>query len=494
MSAIGEATISSMKYRDIDFAAARLLILGDVMLDLFRYGSVSRISPEAPVPVLSIERDITMLGGAGNVLANARAIGCHANLIGLVGRDASGDTCAQLAEDLGADPALLVRSARRTSMKTRYISSSQQLLRCDEEDASPCDTDVEDEIIARFEAVVEQHNAVALSDYAKGLLSDRVLAHVIERCRQLSLPVIVDPKRTDFGAYAGASVIKPNRSELSAFARGPCRTAEQCEEAAASAIAQTGAALLVTLSDEGMVLYAKDAEPRRFQAASTEVFDVSGAGDTVLAIFTAAIASGLAMEEAAMLANVGAGIVVRKLGTASLTRDELVGALTDEREPGGDKVSRLSDAVETVSRWKAEGLRVGFTNGCFDIVHAGHIASLRQARARCDRLVVGLNSDASVTRLKGAGRPVQAESSRLAVMSAIDAVDLVVAFGEDTPHDLIAALRPTDLFKGADYREDEVVGADIVRAEGGKVHLLPLVPGVSTTDAVERIRRAEHIN
>ncbi|MFB0612544.1 D-glycero-beta-D-manno-heptose-7-phosphate kinase [Aurantiacibacter poecillastricola] len=476
----------------MNFTAARLLIIGDLMLDLFRYGSVSRISPEAPVPVLTIDRDVQMLGGAGNVLANAFAIGCHANLIGLVGEDAAGDSCMRLTEELGADPDLLVRRSRRTSTKTRFISASQQLLRCDEEDASSCDADVESEVIAKFDAAVEQHNAVAISDYAKGLLTDRVLSHIMERCRALSIPVIVDPKRLDFTAYAGATVIKPNRSELAAFSRGDCRTLENCHAAARQAIAETGASLLVTLSDEGMVLYPRDAEPQHFQAAATEVFDVSGAGDTVLAIFTAGIASGMAMEEAAMLANAGAGIVVRKLGTATLTKEELARALFDEHEPGVDKVSPLPGAIETVRRWKAEGLRVGFTNGCFDIVHSGHIASLRQARARCDRLVVGLNSDESVTRLKGAGRPIQEESSRLAVLSAIDAVDLVILFGEDTPRDLIEELRPTDLFKGADYTEDAVVGADIVRAEGGRVHLLPLVPGVSTTGAVERILQSRN--
>ena len=457
------------------------------MLDLFRYGSVSRISPEAPVPVLSIERDVTMLGGAGNVLANALSIGCQANLIGLVGEDMAGDNCLRLAKDMGADPRLLVRSTRRTSMKTRYISASQQLLRCDEEDSTACDGQVESEVIARFDAAIGQHNAVAVSDYAKGLLTDRVLEHIFARCADLSIPVIVDPKRVDFSAYAGATVIKPNRNELAAFSRRDCRTLESCDEAARQAIASTGAALLVTLSDDGMVLYRGDAEPHHFQAATTEVFDVSGAGDTVLAIFTAAVASGMSMDKAAVLANAGAGIVVRKLGTATLTKEELGRALFDEHEPGVDKVSSLPDAIRTVRNWRADGLRVGFTNGCFDIVHAGHIASLRQARARCDRLVVGLNSDASVTRLKGAGRPIQEEGSRLAVLSAIDAVDLVVPFEQNTPRELIDALRPTDLFKGADYREEDVAGGDIVRAEGGRVHLLPLVPGVSTTGAVERI-------
>lgn len=478
--------------RAIDFSGARVLVIGDVMLDRFRYGSVSRISPEAPVPVLHVRREIAMLGGAGNVLANIAALDCRCGLIAAVGDDADGRQCAAMIGALGADPGLLVRVAdRRTTLKTRFISASQQLLRCDEEDTAPLAEAAVDELIERFDAAIGGYNAVALSDYAKGVLDDRLLRHVIGRCRALRIPVIVDPKRRDFGAYAGATVIKPNRAELAAFAGLPCEGAGECHPAARLAIAATGAAVLLTLSDEGMALFREGREPLHLHATATEVFDVSGAGDTALAIFCAGLAARMDMGEAAMLANVGAGAVVRKLGTATLSLAELAASLSEAHGPTGGAVCNWHDAAWQVDQWKREGLRVGFTNGCFDIVHAGHIEILRQARATCDRLVVGLNSDASVSRLKGPSRPVQMEQSRAAVLAAIDAVDMVVVFDEETPLDLIRRLEPTDLIKGADYTEDQVVGADIVKRAGGRVHLIPLVPGLSTTNAVNRIMQGE---
>lgn len=476
----------------IDFSAARVLVIGDLMLDRFRYGSVSRISPEAPVPVLHVRREMAMLGGAGNVLANIAALGCRCGLIAAIGDDPDGHKCAAMIGALGGDPDLLVRVAdRRTTLKTRFISASQQLLRCDEEDAVPMADGAVDHMIARFDAAIGSYNAVALSDYAKGVLDDRLLRHVIARCRALDIPVIVDPKRRDFAAYAGVTVIKPNRAELAAFAGLPCGGSHQWDPAARRAIAATGAAILLTLSEEGMALFRDGQEPLHLHATATEVFDVSGAGDTALAIFCAGLAAGMEMGEAAMLANVGAGVVVRKLGTATVGWSELAASLSDAQGPSGGQVCNWAEAQRQVDQWKREGLRVGFTNGCFDIVHGGHVAILRQARATCDRLVVGLNSDASVARLKGPARPIQTEQSRAAVLAAMDAVDLVVLFDEDTPLDLIRRLAPTDLVKGADYAEDQVVGADVVRRAGGRIHLVPLVPGLSTTRAVTRILQGE---
>ena len=481
-----------MSAQGIDFSAARVLVIGDLMLDRFRYGSVSRISPEAPVPVLHVRREIAMLGGAGNVLANIAALGCRCGLIAAVGDDADGQQCAAMIGDLGCDPELLVRvDGRRTTLKTRFISASQQLLRCDEEDSAPISDDAADSLIARFDAAIDGFNAVALSDYAKGVLDERLLRHVIAHCRARGVPVIVDPKRRDFAAYAGATVIKPNRAELAAFAGMPCDGARQCDPAARRAIAATGAAILLTLSEEGMALFRQGRETLHLHATATEVFDVSGAGDTALAIFCAGLAAGMDMADAAMLANIGAGAVVRKLGTATVGLSELAAGLSDAQGPGQGAVCNWADAARQVARWKHEGLRVGFTNGCFDIVHAGHVEILRKARATCDRLVVGLNSDASVSRLKGPARPVQPEQSRAAVLAAMDAVDMVVVFDQETPLDLIRQLVPTDLIKGADYTEDQVVGADIVRRAGGRVHLIPLVPGHSTTNALNRIMQGQ---
>ena len=481
------------------FEHARILVVGDLMLDRFRYGSVSRISPEAPVAVLHIAREQKMLGGAGNVLANITSLGGHAGLIATIGADDAGRLCSELIAGKGSDPALLVESPTRpTTLKTRFISGSQQLLRCDEEDSSPLPEVLEDRIVAHFDRAIGDYDVVALSDYAKGLLTDRVLRHAISRCRELGKPVIVDPKRRDFSAYAGASVIKPNRSELAAYSGLPCRDVAGSATAAALAMETTGAAILLTLSEQGMALFRPGREMVHLHATATEVFDVSGAGDTSLAIFCAGIASGLTMEDAALVANAGAGAVVRKLGTATLSSVELAQAVAELDDGGSEAgppapgtVCTAEEALQIVRAWKREGLRVGFTNGCFDIVHAGHIQILGQARSRCDRLVVGLNSDASVSRLKGPSRPVQSEASRSAVLAAMGAVDLVVVFDEDTPLSLIELLLPTDLIKGADYREDQVVGAEVVKAHGGKVHLIDLLPDLSTTAAIARIKQGQ---
>ncbi|WP_066586099.1 D-glycero-beta-D-manno-heptose-7-phosphate kinase [Sphingomonas pruni] len=476
---------------------ARVLVVGDLMLDRFRYGSVSRISPEAPVPVLHVNREQKMLGGAGNVLANIASLGGQAGLIAVIGTDEAGRLCSEMIFDKACDSTLLVSDpARPTTLKTRFISGSQQLLRCDEEDFSQLPEAIEDRVVANFDRAIGDYDVVALSDYAKGLLTDRVLRHAISRCRELGKPVIVDPKRRDFAIYAGASVIKPNRSELAAFSGLPCRDLTSSATAAALAMEVTGGAILLTLSEDGMALFRPGHEMSHLHATATEVFDVSGAGDTALAIFCAGIASGLTMEDAALVANAGAGTVVRKLGTATLSSAELAHAVgeLDRTRSAPSAICTAEDAAQMVQAWKREGLRVGFTNGCFDIVHAGHVQILRQARACCDRLVVGLNSDTSVSQLKGPSRPVQSEASRAAVLAAMGAVDLVVVFDEDTPLSLIERLLPTDLIKGADYREDQVVGAEVVKAHGGRVHLIELLPGLSTTGAIARIKQGQEFD
>jgi len=476
-----------MTSQRIGFDETRLLVVGDLMLDRFCYGAVSRISPEAPVPVVHLNRVSQMLGGAGNVLANVRALDCRSALIGVVGDDHEGRICRDIVESLGADTSLIVTApGRSTSLKIRYISGSHQLLRCDKEDTSPFDHEIEDQILSRFDAVVADFNAVAISDYAKGLLSDRVLAHVLTASRAQGIPVIVDPKRRDLTAYAGATVIKPNRSELGAFVHRDWSDVAVIREAAEVACRATGSAILLTMAEQGMALVRPGEPFHHFRATQSEVSDVSGAGDTALAVFCVALASGYAMEEAAMLANAGAGAVVRKLGTATLTRRELTEAVAALDSLPINVIVSLPEATRQVAAWKSEGMRVGFTNGCFDILHAGHVQLLKAARECCDRLVVGLNSDESVSRLKGPTRPVQAQASRSEVLAAIGSVDLVVVFDEDTPAELIAALQPTDLIKGADYTEKQVVGAKEVREAGGRVHLIDLVPNCSTTTVIER--------
>lgn len=478
----------------LTFEKVRVLVIGDIMLDRFRYGQVNRLSPEAPVPVMHVKEDRAMQGGAGNVAANLVTLGCACAVIAVVGEDEAGAQVRELLERSNIDGSGLVTDdTRRTTIKTRLIGGSQQLLRFDEEDVGNVSRPTEERIIARFDGMIGDYGIVAISDYAKGVLTDAVLTHVIRRCRELGVPVLVDPKRTDMRAYAGATLVKPNQSELKAATGVPCQSTEQFTQAAEMLIEQTGAMILVTMSEAGMTLYGKDGERWRFPAREAEVFDVSGAGDSALAALCAAWGAGYEPEQAVRLANVAAGVVVRKLGTATITVEELALAMEAEDQETHIGIASVSKARMQVLTWKRQGLRVGFTNGCFDIVHAGHIRTLREARRRCDRLVVGLNSDASVRRLKGPERPIQDESSRGIVLSAVDAVDLVVIFDEDTPLELIKVLNPTDLIKGADYTEDNVVGAAEVKAAGGRVHLIDLVPGLSTTRAVERIRGGDEI-
>ncbi len=487
-----ETRMFARKFFNKSFDGTRILVVGDVMLDRFVYGKVSRISPEAPVPVLHVDRASTMLGGAANVMANAVSIGAEAVLIGLVGADPAGAHCAELvAAHPRARNGLITRPDICTTVKTRYVSNGQQIMRCDEEVVRHAPAEVEDRVIAAASAAMADCDVLAISDYAKGLLTDRVLAEVIAAARARGIPVIVDPKRRDFSAYRGATLIKPNRAELRDATGHACADLEGCAEAAARVIEQTGADLLVTLSDEGMALFRAGREPLHSPASAREIFDVSGAGDTALAVFCAALGASHSMEQATFLANAGAGAVVRRAGTAALTPSELSRELNRINRPLAHAVASLEDAAEIVEGWKREGLSVGFTNGCFDIVHAGHVAMLAKSAEQCDRLVVGLNSDASVSRLKGSGRPVQPLVSRAEVLAAMQSVDLVVPFEEDTPLELISALLPDVLVKGADYREEDVVGGDVVKAAGGRVALIELVPGLSTTRAVERIRSAQ---
>lgn len=479
--------LSNLSYDGFD--NARVLVVGDLMLDRFRYGKVSRISPEAPVPVFLSEGETMMLGGAGNVVANVGSLEGKCGLISVIGDDEAGQRCkALLGLVHGCGDHLIQVVNHSTTVKTRYVSGSQHLMRCDDEVAGPYSSHSLEQVIATFDAVYENYDIVALSDYAKGVLSDAVLTHILSRCKASGKAVVVDPKRKDFSAYAGATVIKPNRLELGAATGISCTSREACEAAAQQVISETGSNVLLTMSEDGMALYRPNQPAIYSHATANEVYDVSGAGDTSLATFCAALSAGHSIEHATYLANAAAGIVVRKLGTAIVTPTELRRELYRLNQPVKNAIADIQEAIDQVAEWKQEGLTVGFTNGCFDIVHGGHIALLRQAAETCDRLVVGLNSDTSVSRLKGPARPIQGQTSRAQVLAAMKDVDLVVIFEEDTPLEVIQALSPTDLIKGADYTEDNVVGAKHVKERGGRVHLVNLIPGLSTTRAVERIR------
>jgi len=477
-------------------AGVRVLAVGDVMLDRFVYGAVERISPEAPVPVLRIEREQAMLGGVGNVVRNLRAQAASVCLVALVGRDeAAREIKGLLRDDVEIESHLLEEDDRPTTIKTRYIAGGQQMLRADRERVQAVGAALEDEIIERAEADLGQAQALVLSDYGKGVLTERVVRRLVAAARPRGVPVIVDPKGSDYGRYGGACVVTPNRRELTEATGLPTGSDAEVVTAANALIERTGVrAVLVTRSQDGMTLLRAEARdrPLHLPATAREVYDVSGAGDTVVATVAAALAAGVSLESACRLANAAAGIVVGKIGTATAGAAELAAVFrARELETGEAKTVTLEDALGHVEAWRTQGLTIGFTNGCFDLLHPGHIALIRQAKSQCDRLIVGINSDASVRRLKGEGRPVQNDASRALVLGSLAAVDLVVIFPEDTPVALLEALRPDLLVKGADYTVDRVVGADVVRSYGGRVMLATLEQGHSTTATIARASAGE---
>ncbi|HET7717535.1 MAG TPA: D-glycero-beta-D-manno-heptose-7-phosphate kinase [Bauldia sp.] len=467
-------------------AQANVLVVGDVLLDRFVDGRVGRVSPEAPVAVLNHRGERTLLGGAGNVAANLVAYGARVTLVGVVGDDAAAaDLRALCGAQDGLDCALITDPARPTTVKTRYLSGWHQLLRVDAEDPSPLFEPKARELLAAAREAMAAARAVILSDYAKGVLTEGTIPALIEAARYRRIPVIVDPKKADPALFAGATLLTPNAEEMARFAGMRIESDADVEEACRRVLARVAVdAILVTRGDHGMTLCRRGSEPLHVPAETHRVFDVTGAGDTVAATLAAALAAGMPLPEAVRVANAAAGVVVTKPGTATVSPTELKRAL------GVAYAANVMDAAgarEQVDAWRRQGLKVGFTNGCFDLLHRGHLHSLDQAARRVDRLVVGVNTDASTGRLKGAGRPVQDLETRAAVLAALKFVDLVVPFDEDTPAALIEAIVPDVLFKGADYAEDDVVGGDFVKANGGRVELLSLLPDQSTTATVERL-------
>jgi D-beta-D-heptose 7-phosphate kinase/D-beta-D-heptose 1-phosphate adenosyltransferase len=469
----------------------RILIVGDIMLDRFIYGAAERLSPEAPVPVLKFDRESVMPGGAANVARNVSEFGASVELIGLVGRDGAHAELRGLIDGSpGCRLSAVESDRRRTTVKSRFVADRQQILRVDMEDVRPADTEEAQDLIAAIAEAVDRADLIILSDYAKGVLTPDVVRAAIEAGRTHGLPVVVDPKTIDFRRYEGATVVTPNLNELERALRHSCPDDDTVIAGATELMRQASlGAILVTRGGQGMTLVQGGHEPLHLRTTARQVFDVSGAGDTVIAVLSVLLAEGLALSDAAFAANLAAGLVVEKLGTASVTRDELASEVRHRHEGDWDrKIAPLDRAVRMRRRWAVAGERVVFTNGCFDLLHPGHISLLRQAKAAGDRLIVGLNSDASVARLKGPTRPVQDQDARALVLSALDCVDLVVMFGEDTPLELIEGLRPDVLVKGADYRADQVVGHDIVTSYGGKVVLAVLEPNRSTTATIARMR------
>lgn len=476
----------------MDFSSVSVLCLGDVMLDRFLYGSMERISPEAPVPVLLLDNRREMPGGAGNVANNITALGGHAVLIGLVGKDEAGGLLrSALARQTRVVDATVATVNRPTICKTRFIAANQQVVRADEESRLPLQPAEAAALRAEIDDRIETVQAVVVSDYGKGVCGPQVLEHVFSAAKARNIPVFVDPKSSDYRLYCGATCITPNGKELAAASGMPVETEALTEAAARKVMADAEAdAILATRSEKGMMLVRRTGEVLSVPARAREVFDVSGAGDTVIATMALATGAGHSLEQAMRVANAAAGVVVAKLGTATADIQEVLHELDELSGP--DEMPHLlplAAARAQVQRWQSRGLKVGFTNGCFDILHPGHVSLLAEARAACDRLIVALNTDDSISRLKGPERPVNTLDSRARVMAAVRYVDAVVAFAEDTPLEAITALMPDVLIKGADYKPEQVVGADVVIAAGGSLVLADLAQGYSTTATIGRIRR-----
>ncbi|SDO26478.1 D-alpha,beta-D-heptose 7-phosphate 1-kinase /D-beta-D-heptose 1-phosphate adenylyltransferase [Methylobacterium phyllostachyos] len=468
----------------------RVIVLGDVMLDTFVYGQCTRISPEAPIPVVRIGREDVMLGGAGNVARNIAALGGEAILIGLAGHDTAG---LALRAKVTSEPGIqadLVSDGRPTTQKTRYIAAQQQMLRVDAEQTHAA---APEPLLAAFARHLPQADAVVLSDYAKGTLSPDLLRDVIAQARAAGKPVIADPKSSDVSRYDGVTLMTPNAGEASTATGIPCDGDDRSVTEAAEQLLQRMAhspAILITRGPRGMTLAERGRDVRHLPALAREVFDVSGAGDTVIATLALSAAAGLPLMEGVELANVAAGMAVAKPGTAVVTADELARELRQEWVQTTDrKIKSPDEALTQVARWRSSGKRIGFTNGCFDLIHPGHVSQLAQARSTCDHLIVGLNTDASIQRLKGPLRPVQHEDSRAIVLASLQSVDLVILFDDDTPIGLIDAIRPDVLIKGKDYTVDQVVGSSLVLGYGGEVFLADIAAGHSTSDIIDRLTR-----
>ena len=469
-----------------------VLCVGDLILDDFVYGEVSRISPEAPAPVLAVTRNDLMIGGAGNVARNIAALGVRCIFVGVVGKDeASRMLMRALAAEPLIEPHLVVDAARPTTRKVRFVSEhhSTHLLRADWELLEEVDARTEQALIDRALAALPDAASVVLSDYAKGALTPGVIRQVIEAASKAGIPIIVDPKAADYSIYRGATVIKPNRKELSEATRRRADSDEEVVAAASELNRVLGTdAIVVSLSTAGLILVPRKGPPVHLPAYPVKVRDVSGAGDTVVATLAGMLAIKADYESAVRAANAAAAVVVGKRGTATVSAAELRSRILPAASLAAEEKIVFDWLVldERLAEWR--DLRIGFTNGCFDLLHPGHIKLLSEARAACDRLVVGLNGDASAARLKGEGRPMQGVHARAEVLAALEAVDLVVVFDQDTPLELIRRLSPKILVKGGDYRPEEVVGRELVESDGGEVILIDLVPGFSTTRIMRKSR------
>ncbi|MGB5512511.1 MAG: bifunctional D-glycero-beta-D-manno-heptose-7-phosphate kinase/D-glycero-beta-D-manno-heptose 1-phosphate adenylyltransferase HldE [Woeseiaceae bacterium] len=465
-----------------DFSQTRVIVVGDVMLDRYLFGSTARISPEAPVPVVHVHETDDRPGGAANVAVNLASLGVSTRLLGVVGADAAAAALEKILAARGIVCDFSCATDRPTITKTRVQSRGQQLIRLDEENvaAMPGDT-----MLHALRETLDGAGAVVLSDYGKGALSDVVA--LISACREAGVPVLVDPKGNDFSKYRGASVITPNQSEFEAVV-GICATDEELVSRGRALLEQLDLeALLVTRSEKGMLLLEAGAAPVFLSTQAREVYDVTGAGDTVIATLAGALASGEDFASSAALANITAGLVVRKIGVATVTPGEISASL-HQRGQGGRGLVNRAELLTMVADSREKGERVIMTNGCFDVLHAGHVSYLEEAKSLGDRLIVAINDDASVRRLKGDSRPINALDDRMLVLAGLAAVDWVVPFSEDTPTSLIAEVLPDILVKGGDYTPAQIAGAKEVLQNGGEVRVLPFRDGHSSSRIIDKLR------
>lgn len=464
------------------FDQAPVLVVGDVMLDRYWHGAASRISPEAPVPVVNVAQIEDRPGGAANVALNIAALGARAVLVGVTGEDEAAESLRDSLAAAGVKSHFQQIAEQPTIVKLRVMSRHQQLLRLDFEEAFDTDTQA---LLEQVESLLDEVKVLVLSDYGKGALRNHQA--LIQAARRRGIPVLADPKGKDFSVYRGTTLITPNLSEFEMIV-GHCEDEADLVRRGARLMRELDlGALLVTRGEHGMTLLRPEHAPLHLPARAREVFDVTGAGDTVISTLAASLAAGEELPAAVALANLAAGIVVGKLGTAAISAPELRRAV--QREEGSERGAlSLEQLLLAVEDARAHGEKIVFTNGCFDILHAGHVTYLEQARAQGDRLILAINDDASVSRLKGPGRPINAVDRRMAVLAGLEAVDWVVSFSEDTPERLLKQVQPDVLVKGGDYSIDQVVGADIVKAYGGEVRVLGLVENSSTSAIVEKIR------
>lgn len=470
-------------------AEARALVIGDLMLDEYLWGRAERISPEAPVQVVDVVSEDLRLGGAGNVVNNLVALGCRVSVCSVIGADDNGTLLCHAFSGMGVDTAAVFEDpVRRTGKKTRVIAAHQQIVRIDRETREEISSGFEERIIGYLEREGASFQVFVISDYLKGVLTARVLQAVINTGKRLGIPVVIDPKGDDYAKYRGGTIITPNRKEAEQASRTAITDEASLNAAAEKLLAELDlAALLITRSEAGMSLFHEDRQPLHIPTVAREVFDVTGAGDTVLAILSLGLAAGIDYADAARLANIAAGIVVGKLGTSTVSPAEIMAEVTRGHKDSDTKIKNLDVLAGLVAAEKRSGRRIVFTNGCFDLLHVGHVKYLQKARSFGDLLILGLNSDSSIRRLKGEKRPLIGEEERAHILAALDCIDYLLVFEEDTPLRVITALKPDVLVKGGDYTLDGVVGRELVESYGGRVELVSFVDGKSTTNIIEKV-------